>query len=411
MKKQIKKLLNTRFISGLLAFASIIVYYSCNQEKGDIFSFKKVNDSCQTCTTVEGTPLNVTLFNQPYDLTNYTGTVSYSVKDFSSETELTDLTNHINLGILTTIKNDYNIIGLAIYSKIKSEEINNLDLASVKGMLIYYTEKNSPELYTKLLVNHNGTFELDEYFSTKTKYVASNDILDLSQKKFSDAKGILFFLRNKEGFLNFENDGFTEFSGRAKYATFDGFYEPTDGSYCTKPCKTPLKDYLCTAKESPYKPSQDVCAPSGNLFCGTEKSETKLISSNNSSNYNFANIKEELRAFRDNSLKRSRKGVFYINLYYYLSEKLNDDFYTVANCIEIFDVLTTDIVPMIYRINNNSSEILISTQSKSRILSLLNKVDISLREKDHQYINTLKNDINTFYGMTAIEVKNYIKNN
>lgn len=410
MKKIVQKL-NLKLIIAVFSISSVIGYYSCTREKENVFSLNKLNDTCQTCTTVEGTPLNTTIFNQPYDFINYTGLVSYGIKDLKSGDELNNLLDHINLGALNIIASNRNVVGLAIYSKIRSEEIDNLVISDVDGFLIYYTENGSPVLKTKLLINRNSAFELEEYFSTTTKYVSSNDILELSQKLFSDTKGVLFFVRNKEGFLNFENDQFTEFSGRVRYSTFAGAYEPTDGSYCTKPCKTPMKDYLCTTKESPYKPSSDYCAPSGNLFCGEEKTEAVLINSNNANSDDCTNIKEELRTFRDDFLRRSRKGVFYISLYYYLSEKVNNDFYTLSNCVEVFDVLSNDILPMIYKINNNSSEILISEQSKNRILNLLNKVDASIGERDHEQINLIKSDINSFYGMSAIDVKNYIKSN
>lgn len=129
--------------------------------------------------------------------------------------------------------------------------------------------------------------------------------------------------------------------------------------------------------------------------CSSEEVERKLKSSDILS-YDYIQLNLDLHKFRDDYLSIHSGGDDIINTYYDLSKTLKIDDLSLEFCVETFDLITTEIVPMTNDLLDNpySSDVLINNSSKTKILNYLYEIkeiytDIESKNKIQNLIDKI----------------------
>lgn len=119
-------------------------------------------------------------------------------------------------------------------------------------------------------------------------------------------------------------------------------------------------------------------------ICSKNSVEDKLFEANYS-NYDYTNIDNVLHSFKNNYLFTHEGGQNYITMYYNLSGTLPMENLTIPLCLETMDLIISDVMPLASNIESNpnlNSNILITTETKNRIISYLNKIRDVYNDQD-----------------------------
>lgn len=307
-------------------------------------------------------------------------------------------------------------------NQIKSQ-INDININQISGFILISSSKKSKELNFKNIQNLILYENKNDFFNVRVFNVVNNSIIEeqtLSNKKtdsyaINDIYNITNLLnraktKNIYSFIlpNFP-DGFnknSELRNSLKNKLFNSkFAAPKDD--CGGPCKTTKKNTTCRGLP------QDLDGYNVSYFCegncATEEVEDKL--SNSSINYDYINIKEQLRSFRDSYLLKHNTNNSIVDDYYYLSNNLEISNVNIELCVKTFEIITNDLLPIIQELKSKpfSDEVLYSDNFRIKITNYLYTIKNSYSDDESKLIiDKIISKINYFCNKSNKQITEHL---
>lgn len=276
----------------------------------------------------------------------------------------------------------------------------------IKGILFYF--KNSDgNMYTKLF-----TLEGDEPinktdFSLSTKFVSTNDVVDIAKKCFNSN------VKSATALIDFpllpkENVRVSDFQ-RKLISYSNPLFKTTrpddkGEARCNITCKSDAKGY-CVASESGTFGESWRCQSTECPKRATDYNPSSYL-------YDTETQNDSLYSFRDRYMANKAKGVKYINMYYSLSDSSDIiDSLDISFSIATLDIVENSILPIINELKSNpsSTSILYNNATRDNIVNYLlwakNKFPSNSNKAK---IDQIISDVNFLANKTNAEVDLYL---
>lgn len=137
--------------------------------------------------------------------------------------------------------------------------------------------------------------------------------------------------------------------------------------------------------------------------------EDKL--SNSSINYDYINIKEQLRSFRDSSLLKHNTNNSIVDDYYYLSNNLEISNVNIELCVKTFEIITNDLLSIIQELKSKpfSDEVLYSDNFRIKITNYLYTIKNSYSDDESKLIiDKIISKINYFCNKSNKQITEHL---
>ena len=338
-----------KHVLTMIVFASLILFYSsCSKEDpGD----------CDTCGVAPSTNVHLAIGNVDVGFNCYSNVDVEGIADngtyFHSDDVYTPaqiVNTFQNLGLsLAPKRGDKEIIHVVVYSNSSDIRDNGTVLEGIHGLLVYYGNTNEiyclpyvkqGEAFTLIneLTHHVGdiTFLDIKAYGAYLKLMGKDfgediHIISLRGRIVSQVKGglPLWYLIKQEVAINK--------IGKASKVT--GPELPSGGSYCTNPCPTKRDEKDCSTATHPIR-----CTG------GCILDIAKTIIEGNGSQYNIDN--EEPRTFRDTYLVNSKKGLEYIDRYYFIGGYLRGAM-SLSFALDALSTYSNSVSPLIDKLHQS----------------------------------------------------------
>lgn len=344
-------------------------------------SCDKNETTCTTCESENFTIAKTTIFEKTFDLKRFASDSDESVFMYAQNNSANDLNYFYDIlnekGVAKISQSK--LSGITIYTDDKELNNNhdyNIDLEDIKAILAYTKDNKLNSMITKLYIKKGNTFVEHELSNLKTNSISSNDIIDISRILF-DNKVVTMI-----SFFNMQNvtKGRTGVNQlRDKLSLNTSLFGRVAVKKCGRPCTEKTKNSDCQLFDSSQTGSP---VPFWSCVgtCAQEEAEKVIVEkSEYASNYNFIEIRSILHSFKDNYLMQQNNGEEIVDLYYQFSGNLNLEKLSVSLCVETFDLINSDVIPMIQDIQNdptNDSNVLIDNATKIKLIQYLEKVKL-----------------------------------
>jgi hypothetical protein len=388
-----------KFLAAILGTA-IVINTSC---------YKKTKEQeCKSCSAkASETYSNIILGERINEYKNYldketrTNFLSTNEED---KANFRKIVNYFNIPFDCTRE----IIGLSIFVNIKPLSNSTIKQTNVKGSLIYYI--NGEDLYAETYILKGDKIVKNEFLSDKTSFISPNDIQDVGRSLMADESDKSFFTLINFGKLPVYKHYPSQFQEKisslniAPLNKLSGITPGGGGAgdehYCDITCNSKSAGY-CVAREGQTGGESWYCLSGRGC---TKYASDKVFPSNPNINTETQNV--TLRAFRDNYLSKTTKGMKYINNYYYISDRFLD-YVDVNFSILAMSTLVDDIFPLINTLQNqpSSNSVLYNTTRANKITALLNNIKSKLTNTgDKTIIDGIIADVNYYKNKPVSQV-------
>lgn len=378
MRKSLKKL-------SLLYIATFVfvLLYSCNEKE-------EVCNSCENSFS----HAKINFYSNEFDFkkkTNFDKEYTIMFTGIKNKNQMDDFYQDIkqkfNLNIVSA-----EVVSTTVFTDVEfTDKISNLNINTIKGFVSYFKTKED-NLYVRIFKIENGKIIEHKLSNSFTNTISLNNEYDIS---------ILLFKNKIKTFITF-CDGNDLPIKKNINSNLDKNLEKEflNAGLVRKPkfCDT------CDAKDTNGDCIIEGDGQGGVINscdeapCSSEEVERKLKNSEILS-YDYIQLNLELHKFKDDYLSIHSGGDDIINTYYDLSRTLKIEDLTLEFCIETFDLIAYDIVPMTNKLldNPNSNDILIDNSSKIKILNYLFEIkEIYSDTESKNKIQNLIDKINYF---------------
>ena len=273
-----------------------------------------------------------------------------------------------------------------------NNEILKVENNEIKGVLLYSIDINK-KMIIKFFINKNNVFIENEISNIEIGYITSNEIVDFSKIFFkSDENTTILITNSSYKMIEHKNNNLLKIKLAKLIKTKYGDNVTNAPKTCGLGCEK-NDGYPCAL----FNNGNMGCKEDKN--CPKDEAEEELKSANNNS-YNYSEITEDLYHFRSDYLLAIEGGEKIMNDYYELGKNLPLSFYSISNCIELFDLLENDVTSLTRNLtlNPNGSTILIDNSLKLKLSNyLLNIKGYYTEQADKEKIDKLINKLN-FYS-------------
>ncbi|OJU73592.1 MAG: hypothetical protein BGO29_10985 [Bacteroidales bacterium 36-12] len=357
---------------------------------------KKNDNQCKTSAEVTKVTLNINNKQVGFISGNAADNIYLAFLD--NKDSLNSIIGLLNIPLLDSLNNSVNIVSLNVFLETMDVTDNTGSAigADLSGILVYIKDSIQHKTRTLAYIKENGVMQWQDYLSTSAVLIANKDIKVF--KGLSGARSVLSFIRNKEGLLNSSlSDYYAEFSYRLVYEALNrGWYVSCD-SKCNENPECPSSALgTCIPQENQFGGEVWRCVPCN---CGVEGAfgvQPATPISYTASDETQA--KNELYYFRDHILLSSKKGVSYVSLFYYLSNKMDAGFLSSQAPLYI-QVIFENILPVVFRLRDESYT---GTVINAEDLDRFRLVLIELQER---FVGDP--DIDALLGMLATDLEYY----
>lgn len=378
-----KKSFLIKSVVGILLFS--VFFLSCE---------KNSNEECSTCQSAEyslvksnlnGMNLEFKQYNSENDDFHYLFN-RFNNSDFENIFERMNLNSIVGIDIK-------NLVGFCMITSKDKNQIFKIKNDDVEGVVLYSVDK-SKKMNIRIFSNNKGVFNEQKVSNIEIGYITSNEIVDITDLYFKSKENSSFLVTN------------------SLYKMIDNSSNKLLGAKLSKSLKEKYGNRLpeppricgpgCTKNDgmrcAEYNNGNYGCKEDPNGTCPEEDAHQTLVNADNN-DYDYVKITYDLYYFRSNYLLVHSGGEKIMNDYYDLGKNLPVSFYTLENCIELFDLLESDVTPLITElaVNYYSSTILIDNNLKNKLTAYLNNIKTYYpNQVDKDKIDNLINKLNLF---------------
>lgn len=385
MRKSLKKL-SLLFITTF----AFVLFYSCNEKE----------EVCETCVS-SFSDVKINFYSNEFDFkkkTNFDKGYTVMFTGIKNKNQMDgfyqDIKEVFNINIVSS-----EVVSTTIFTDVElTDKVSNLNFNTIKGFMSYFKTKEN-YLYLRIFKIENGKISEHKLSNSFTNTISLNNEYDISILLFkSKMKTFITFCDGNDLSIkkninsnldeNLENE-FLNAGLEKKPAVCDS-------------CEARDTNGDCLVESDGQGGVTNACDEAA---CSSEEVERKL-KNNNVLSYDYIQLNLDLHKFKDDYLSIHSGGDNIINAYYDLSKTFKIDDLSIDFCIETFDLITTEIVPMTNSLLDNpySSGVLINNSSKTKILNYLNEIkeiytDIESKNKIQNLIdkvNHFSNKSNNF---------------
>ena len=298
--------------------------------------------------------------------------------------------------------------------------INN----EIFAALIYSVSKND-ELVTTVLKNQNGKFYIIDELTSKTSSLTTNDIysinLLLKQNGINYSSSVELRSFDRIYKRKVKNENFKLNINRYQNKPLLGLKSKlinnntlnklvfSGGGHdnCARPCATNVGTCSGSGGSNACEPKDPPSDPNGSCFwIGCIQIVDQTLSENASKTQ-----MQTLYDFKDNYLSKSNFGTLQIESYYYVSSIIYDKI-DLSLAEETLNLISKDVLPIINKLltnPSNNSEILISSDTKKRFDSFLEKIQPLSDDQTYQTIlNEIRENLTYVENMPTNQVDSEI---
>lgn len=304
---------------------------------------------------------------------------------------------YVNIGISQS-----DIVGVVFYTQNEFEEIASIDKKKVLALSVYYKFKG--KLKHSLFLSESGNFKKVDSFDLYAKSIITDNITYL----FNEVSGLAdnlccyYVVMRKKEVLHKSID---ELGLKATTAIYKNNTKEVPGA-SSGDCDSPCNDNGCECEvwnleEQLWDCEECICQM-------IVISSDSVTLANYSTNY--------INTYFDDNLYYTFRDSFMLN--YTIGEKYVDYYYTLGSFLEssgevtpTMMIQTASKMPTLYNVVNNllypssNNTIVVTTETKNHLLSLIDIYDDLSSNTDYQWIlEDITNDINLFHNKTYSEI-------
>jgi hypothetical protein len=399
----------------LILISSVVCFTVCSL----IFvsCYKNNSKECKTCTeSINYSKRTINIEGNNYIFKTYQDEAkssSFSIASSNNSSRIFE--DFIRLKLIPEEGDNLGeIISVNFFTNQVLNNNEKVNIKSIDNLVLYY--KKGTITNVSIFFKNNEKWNKYDSGNLETYRISSNDIVAINNKILPSPKSNCYSIIDFSKLSsNYSKNSTLQFWLNLPSKTTrkpDGG-GGGGGSLCNPPCHS-SNDAACTAQESQSGGEHWFCVPTKGPDCAAKNSQNILIESNPEfSNSSFSSTNISLYNFRDNYLGHTIKGQQLIDAYYYISSHLNYTNFTIAFCLNTFDLIVNEIIPPINILlsNPNSNSVPISPDSKIIIINYLNQVKTFTNDADSlTLLDMVANYVTLFEGKTCAFITNYLTN-
>ena len=389
-------------VSLLISIFSVLMFvliYSCSK------SITKEEGECLTCSTKTLTPNTYININDKqfasYKDNSIINPETFVISNYEN-VNVANTMKEIILNLKITNVNKDNLIALTLFYK---DTINTNSIENLLGVLIY-NKIDKINMATFFVKNTDNRFTLNENLSGYSSLVSKVDMYKINSIMNFNSKQLLVVIDQS----NLPTISYPSvFQVKLSVALESERPKEGGGGPQTSACNgvpecTSTKEGYCVFQERQNGPVSATCYPVED-YCGG-KSAVKVLET---SGYITSNEQmDDLYKIRNSFLLNSKKGMQYIDDYYYSSSILKN-YVTLESALELYTLFNNNFFKTFSQLNNVqfNDSILINDNNKKNLINICNLV--SGKSNDERFNSILKRtveDINRFHNKKFIDIKN-----
>lgn len=349
-----------------LCFLVLIFSYSCENDQQ--------NNDCETCKTENHISSKVNFYGNSFNSKKYKNSelnLNFYHTNTTINEKLYTFIDDIDIKKVIDL-NDGEIVAINLITNRLNPSSNyeeyNLNKNNILGLILYL--KNNNNIVLKFFKYIDNELQEQSFSNYKLSTITSNQIFKITDLFFENLeKDVFLFVDNS--YRSVEDYNNKEINRELEILYYSrNEYNRIGPETCGSPC-TANNGSECGLNNA----EEWFCRKDEN--CPKDDQEEELTPPERL-NYNLMGITNDLYDFRNNYLKSYNGGQKIIDDYYDLGQTLSLSYHTLEQARVTFNLLSSDIIPMINSLKNNphGNTILINNQLKDKIVNYLQNIKI-----------------------------------